>query len=386
MSNENMNPENSTPRHTRRPPAYKVRQAQTRKKVLRILARTGITILTVAITLVLCASMILGMIFNSGISTSARNILTMSLLEPSGTKWIPPLFLDKATIDEIRNGSTGSELPDILDFSQIQINTDTSLNANSNEWKNYPDGIRIENISGDTFNAHVMIIRDPSKVYMATSSETFSKDKPGLRITEAIEREGAIAAINAGAFYDNGTSSPVVGSVPEGLVVAGGKVVWNKVEMGAPENGFAGFNKDNILVVAQTMTASKAMELNIRDGCCFGPVLIMNGQINEKVYNGNSGFNPRTAIGQRADGAVIFLCIDGRTVSSPGGTYRDIIDIMTEYGAVNACNLDGGTSSVMLYRDQQGLYGEAGKVQMINNYSAMQSQPRRMPNFFMVKP
>ena len=66
--------------------------------------------------------------------------------------------------------------------------------------------------------------------------------------------------------------------------------------------------------------------------------------------------------------------------------YADMIDIMTEYGAVNACNLDGGTSSVMLYRDQRGLYGEAGKVQMINNYSAMQSQPRRMPNFFMVKP
>ena len=385
MSNENMNPENSTPRHTRRPPAYKVRQAQTRKKVLRVLARVGISVLTVLVALVLCLSMILNQIFN-GPSIAARNILTMSLLEPSGTKWIPPLFLDKATLNEIQNGSTGSELPDEFDPNKVQINTDTSLNANSDEWKNHPDGVRIERLSGATFNAHVMIIRDPSKVYMATSSETFSKDKPGLRITEAIEKEGAIAAINAGAFYDNGTSNPVVGSVPEGLVIAGGKVVWNKVEMGVPENGFAGFNKDNVLVVASSMTASKAMELNIRDGCCFGPVLIMNGQVNEKVYNGNSGFNPRTAIGQRADGAVIFLCIDGRTVSSPGGTYRDIIDIMTEYGAVNACNLDGGSSSVMLYRDQQGLFGEAGKVQMINNYSLLQSEPRKMPNYFMVKP
>jgi exopolysaccharide biosynthesis protein len=231
-----------------------------------------------------------------------------------------------------------------------------------------------------------MIIRDPSKVYMATSTENFSKDIPGLRITEAIEREGAIAAINAGAFYDNGTSNPVVGSVPEGLVIAGGKVVWNRVEMGVPENGFVGFNKDNVLVVAHSMTANKAMELNIRDGCCFGPVLIMNGQVNEKVYNGNSGWNPRTAIGQRADGAVIFVCIDGRQANSLGGTYRDVINIMQEYGAVNACNLDGGSSSVMLYRDNQGLYGEAGKVQMINNYSVLQAEPRRMPNFFMVAP
>ena len=158
------------------------------------------------------------------------------------------------------------------------------------------------------------------------------------------------------------------------------------LEMGVPENGFVGFNKDNVLVVAHSMTADKAMELNIRDGCCFGPVLIMNGQVNEKVYNGNSGWNPRTAIGQRADGAVIFVCVDGRQANSLGGTYRDVINIMQEYGAVNACNLDGGSSSVMLYRDNQGLFGEAGKVQMINNYSVLQAEPRRMPNFFMVAP
>ena len=356
----------------------------TTARVLRILGKIAIAAVVAVMVPVVGLILILGQIFN-GPSVTARNVLTMSLLEPSGTKWIPPIFLSDEVLDEIKNGSSGSELPDIFNPGMIQINTGNSL-SNSDEWKNHPDGVRIERISGSTFDAHIMIIRDPSKVYMATSTENFSKDIPGLRITEAIEREGAIAAINAGAFYDNGTSNPVVGSVPEGLVIAGGKVVWNRVEMGVPENGFVGFNKDNVLVVAHSMTANKAMELNIRDGCCFGPVLIMNGQVNEKVYNGNSGWNPRTAIGQRADGAVIFVCIDGRQANSLGGTYRDVINIMQEYGAVNACNLDGGSSSVMLYRDNQGLYGEAGKVQMINNYSVLQAEPRRMPNFFMVAP
>ena len=356
----------------------------TTARVLRILGKIAIAAVVAVMVPVVGLFLILGQIFN-GPSVTARNVLTMSLLEPSGTKWIPPIFLSDEVLDEIKNGSSGSELPDIFNPGMIQINTGNSL-SNSDEWKNHPDGVRIERISGRTFDAHIMIIRDPSKVYMATSTENFSKDIPGLRITEAIEREGAIAAINAGAFYDNGTSNPVVGSVPEGLVIAGGKVVWNRVEMGVPENGFVGFNKDNVLVVAHSMTANKAMELNIRDGCCFGPVLIMNGQVNEKVYNGNSGWNPRTAIGQRADGAVIFVCIDGRQANSLGGTYRDVINIMQEYGAVNACNLDGGSSSVMLYRDNQGLYGEAGKVQMINNYSVLQAEPRRMPNFFMVAP
>ena len=82
---------------------------------------------------------------------------------------------------------------------------------------------------------------------------------------------------------------------------------------------------------------------------------------------------------------VIFVCIDGRQAGSVGGTYRDVIDIMIEYGAVNACNLDGGSSSVMLYRDMYGRFGTEGEVIMMNNYSVLQSQPRRMPNYWMIR-
>jgi exopolysaccharide biosynthesis protein len=273
-------------------------------------------------------------------------------------------------------------MDEFSDSSAIVIDTSSAITGESDEWANYPDGIRIEHFSGRTYDAHVMIVRDPSRVYMATSTEKFSYNTPGTRITEEINNEGAVAATNAGAFFDDGTASPKVGSVPLGLVYAGGECVWTQ---GTPnERGFAGFNEDNILVVAKTMSAEKAMELNIRDGCCFGPVLIMNGEVSMEAYNSASGYNPRTAVGQRADGAVLFLCIDGRQAGSLGGTYADIINIMLEYGAVNACNMDGGSSSVMLYRDTYGLYGEPGEVQMMNSYSVIQSQPRRMPNFWMV--
>ena len=146
-----------------------------------------------------------------------------------------------------------------------------------------------------------------------------------------------------------------------------------------------GFNDDDVLVVAKSMTEAEAEALNIRDGCEFGPPLIINGEVNQEAYNKASGLNPRSAIGQREDGAVIFVCIDGRQAGSPGGTYRDVTDIMIEYGAVNACNLDGGSSSIMMYRDMQGLYGEAGQVQTMNSYSVLQSQPRRMPNYWLVR-
>ena len=233
-----------------------------------------------------------------------------------------------------------------------------------------------------------MIVRDPSQVYMGTSSEQFSTAIPGKRLNEVMAEadKSVIAAVNAGAFFDNGTSDPIVGSVPAGLVYARGGAVWTTGEPPAETGGgFVGFNKDNILVVAKSMTQAEADQLEIRDGCEFGPPLIINGEVNMEAYNNASGWNPRTAIGQRADGSVIFVCIDGRQAGSIGGTYADIINIMTEYGAVNACNLDGGSSSVMMYRDTYGQYGTAGEVVMMNSYSVMQSQPRRMPNYWLVK-
>ena len=59
--------------------------------------------------------------------------------------------------------------------------------------------------------------------------------------------------------------------------------------------------------------------------------------------------NPRTVIGQRYDGAFLLMVLDGRQPSSFGSTYQDIIDIMQQYDAVNAANLDGGNSTVMVY-------------------------------------
>ena len=44
--------------------------------------------------------------------------------------------------------------------------------------------------------------------------------------------------------------------------------------------------------------------------------------------------------------------LTSRQAGSVGGTYRDVTDIMIEYGAVNACNLDGGSSSMMWYGDK----------------------------------
>ena len=345
----------------------------------RIVRRFFLTLFTLVILLVVGLSLIMNLVFN-GPSPAARDVLTMSLLEPSATKWIPGLFMDKEIVEQIRSAGHNEDIQEEQNLDDIVI-MDANTLAASDEWAAYPDGIRIESYSGKTFNAHIMLIQDPSRVYLGLSSyDGFSNSKPGKRLNAAIEDEGASAAVNAGAFNDDGTAGLQVGSVPSGLTIHDGKVVSNTKNAEFP-GGFAGFNYENKLVVADTMTEAQAMEQNIRDGCEFGPVLIVNGVPNQKVYSGNSGYNPRTVVGQRADGVVIFVCADGRQAGSLGATYKDMIDILTAYGAVNACNMDGGSSSVMLYRDYT-----TGQVQMINSYSVLQSEPRRMPNFWMVKP
>ena len=352
----------------------------------RLIRRFFLLVFTIVLLAAGALILFMNLVFN-GPSPAMRDTLTMSLIEASATKWVPALFIGEETVAQIRENVKGAELPqDVSTSTQVVIQKDNAINATSDEWANYPDGIRFEDYAGATYNAHIMIVRDPSTVYMGTSTESYSTAIPGKRITEMMAADpNAIAAVNAGAFFDDGTASSKVGSHPLGLVYSNSKCVWSTGKQPGLE-GFAGFNQDDVLVVSKkNLSKTEAEELGIRDGCCFGPVLLMDGEVNMEAYNNKSGYNPRTAIGQRADGAVIFVCIDGRQPSSLGGEYADIIDIMVEYGAVNACNMDGGSSSVMMYRDTTGRYGTAGEVKMMNNYSLLQNEPRRMPNFWMVR-
>ena len=351
----------------------------------RIIRRFFLLVLAAAVLAGGFAYMLLDQVFN-GPSEAARDRLCIAMMEQSKTQWVPGLFLEETVIASITSGEA-PQLQELVLPEEPEIPVNLELpQFNTGEWDDYPDGIRIEQIEGESFKAYAMLIRDPSRVYLGISNnDGFSPSIPGKRVNEAMETEGAAAAINSGAFFDNGTSDLTVGATPQGLVYASGKCVWTYGT--PPSQGFAGFNEDNVLVVTRdNLTEARADELNIRDGCCFGPALIINGERNQDAYDPNSGWNPRTAIGQRKDGTVIFLCIDGRQAASVGGTFADIIDVMESLGAYNACNMDGGSSTVMMYRDTLGKYGEPEEVYMVNSYSQLQPYPRRMPDYWMVRP
>jgi exopolysaccharide biosynthesis protein len=202
------------------------------------------------------------------------------------------------------------------------------------------DGIIVETVQGEGYSGYMMVVLDPSRVIMGSVPESFGRR--GYTVAEMVEKFDAVAGINAGGFYDPGGSGD--GSIPETLVVYEGKLYYESYGI---RNGFAGFDSNYILHVGK-FTPAQIRERDIQYGVCFGPVLVVNGEGVDHSALG-SGVNPRTAIGQRSDGAVLLLVIDGRQVSSLGATYQDLVDVMLSYGAVNACNLDGGSSTMMWF-------------------------------------
>lgn len=211
-------------------------------------------------------------------------------------------------------------------------------NPNKEDYKIIP-------IKGDTYSGYLAVIYDPSRVKAVT---TKNLGKSGQYLTQMAEDNNALIAINGGGFYDPNYRG--TGGSPLGVTIVDGQIKTNS-EHSTPTGGVIGFTYDNKLVLGK-MSAQQAIDMGIRDAVSFGPFLIVNGKSSFIKGNGGWGQAPRTAIGQRQDGIVLFLVLDGRTLSRPGADMRDLTEIMENYGAYNAANLDGGTSSVMVVNNE----------------------------------
>ena len=181
-----------------------------------------------------------------------------------------------------------------------------------------------------------------------------------------MEEEDAIAGINAGGFVDTGGAG--TGGLPIGLVIKDGELLYGDLNS---SSSIVGFDQNDVLVVG-TLTGQEMPGSGHPGRGELRPRLHCGRQAMEVTGSGG-GLNPRTVLGQRADGAVLMLVIDGRQPHSLGATYKDCIDVMLEYGAVNAGNLDGGSSTILLYDGE------------VRNVWLPSTAPRNPPTAFIVK-
>lgn len=292
-----------------------------------------------------------------GPSKAARDLFVSTILETGQMKFLASWYFSEDEILAItdRNGMGKTEEdvnPDLIEIPTVDEN---------NENQEFDiDGIELVEISGRSFFAKLLIINDPSRVKLSTIYpwSDFNKSKYGETLEQLVQRGDYAAGINGGEYYSEGNW----GGIPKGLVVCDGVIQYN-----APQAGdvMVGFTQNNILMIADigNMSAEQAEQFvddnQIRDAVSFKDIddgdnnhftkLIINGTSRE-ISGSGSGANPRTVIGQRADGAVLMLVTDGRGAAGHlGATAQDLISIMQEYGAVNAANLDGGSSSAMYY-------------------------------------
>ena len=312
----------------------------------RGLAKVGITLLT---TVLLLAVTLYGVMYvlAKGPSTTARDLFVRSVRETSAVGFLANLYFSEAEITEIIQGKDVAEYIE-TDTSLIQIpqpeqDKNEAQGPVADQWglvDEDGDGIIIEDVKGQGYSGKMMIVLDPSRVIMGSVPSSFGYR--GYTVAEMVNYYDAVAGINAGGFYDpNGSGN---GSIPDTMVVFDGQIYYAESGVSA---GFVGFDENYIMHVGKP-SVKDIVDKKIQYGVCFGPVLVSNGQVHnpEQLV---SGVNPRTAIGQRSDGAVLLLVVDGRQVSSLGATYMDLAEIFLSYGAVNACNLDGGSSSVMWF-------------------------------------
>ena len=286
---------------------------------------------------------------------TAQQIFVTTVLETGQMKFLASWFLSPDEIQAIVDQNSMADLDADVDASLIQIGStgqvDTGAPGAAEE------DIEIVEVAGATYTGTMMIVKDPSRVSLAT---IYPWRDMGVTLEKLVEDSGAIGGINGGLYNSTNNS----GGRPLGVIVSHGEIQFNKPHQ-YPGLVLVGFTEDHLLQIIDIdgMSAAQVEELvereKIRDAVTFQEEasdtnnhfvqLIINNEARDMKGQG-SGLNPRTAIGQRADGAVLLFVTDGRGKSGHlGASSGDLIQVMQEFGAVNAANLDGGSSSCMYY-------------------------------------
>ena len=274
-----------------------------------------------------------------------RVFLITTSMNTANHKCIANALYSKGTIKRVMDENVVVEPDDKTDPERIS--EDGLSNA-----------IELTEIEKENCTGVLLRISDPSRVSVA-----YSKDSKGMLLEKIAEDTGGIAAINASGYLR--VEEP---GIPTGILISDSKIIHS----GFPgEHSIIGFDKENKFVIGN-YADDEIASLRLRDAVEFGPLLIINGTKSQILGNGG-GYAPRSAIGQTKTGEVLFLCLDGRTLTNPGASLIDVQDILYEYGAINAANLDGGSSVSMYYE---------GKI--VNNATSLQKH-RIIPCCFVVR-
>ena len=294
-----------------------------------------------------------------------QNTIIATAIDTKTHDYIAYTFYSEERVQEVIDADKFQPINETIDLDEIVIDT-KPRDHYDNE---YDEAILTRDpgnehykylkIKVGDYTGHLVAIYDPSEVRILTSKKfnTTTDARYGggqEKVLAMTKRLGATVGINGGGFVDYGYGS----DIPLGYVIKDGKVIWNKE--GGGKGNLIGFTNDNKLLLINA-TGAEAIEQGMRDALEFGPFLIVNG-VTPKFNNVVGGYSraARVAIAQRKDGIVLFLVTEGTHTAGPN--MKEVIDTLVNYGAWNAANLDGGTSTQLvinnkLINNPKNIYG-----------------------------
>lgn len=283
--------------------------------------------------------------------TSTRDMIVTTAMTTMSHQYFATWFLNQEEIDAILKANRPEE---IIEDQAVE---DIKIENNNN------DGMELVDVSTSTFKGYLLIINDPKRVKLVSAPRI---GKVGATTSQIVEANDAVAGINAGGFQDDALGT---GGKPAGLVMEEGQLRYGSK---STNYSVAGITSEGKMLVSNAINYNTLVKNKVESAVTFGPVIIINGNPTIKYGDGGWGIQPRTAIGQKKDGTILMLVIDGRQAGSLGATLKNVQDIFLQHGAYNAFNLDGGASSTMFYD---------GKV--VNSPSDILGE-RYVPNAFIV--
>lgn len=303
-----------------------------------------------------------------------RDLFITTAMNTMNHKYLAYILYNDNQINEVLNNNFMEQPNDIT--NQDDINFD---NEDPHEYESiYEEQIlkrdkdqlyKIIEFDEKDYHVYLTVIYDASRLSTVKSKYYGTK---GQHLSAMAKENDAIVAINGGRFSDVGGQG--TGARASGIFISNGEIIE---DVNNYKHSIIGISNKNVLTLGK-MTADEAIKLGIRDAVCFGPFLIVNGKESFTQGNGGYGVAPRTAIGQRKDGIILFLTIDGNGSKygfRGGATVVDMINIFKRYGAYNAANLDGGASTVLAING----------VTYNNPVAQSSSGERSLPNAWIVK-
>lgn len=274
-----------------------------------------------------------------------RNLYVNTAMKTMDHQYLAKVFYSDEKISEIMNSNYFIEINEEVVLDDIVIDT-SPKKSYENEYDEEiltrtpgNEDYKIINIKVGISKGYLIAIYNPTKVALIRS-KNFNVGTYGEQIPAMCNRYNGLVCINGGGFNDDtGRGS----DIPIGYVIDDGEIVWPSSGWDTARSNMIGFNNEGKLLLLSGATGLEALDAGMTEGLEFGPFLIVNGKPLE-IVGDPWGKSPRVAIGQRKDGVVLFLVIDGENYID-GASLQDVVDVLMQYGAYNAANLDGGHSS-----------------------------------------